>query len=245
MYYIAICDDDVAFIDYLKKLIVENTNIEKNEVHFYQYKSGEALVDALDKHIPFDLLILDMQLGGMDGDRTAKAFRESYPNTLLVFVSGVCMPTVKSFKAEAYRYLLKQYSGEKMSEELKTIINEMKRRAKRKSSPITLRHETVFVNHEDILYVSKRKHGCDVTVYDKLTKKTENIQCNKSLEQLFKDMDDKTFAFAHSSYFINLSAMAKVNGTEVKLIDGTVLNISKSKLKEFKTAMTRYFSNMF
>lgn len=45
----------------------------------------------------FDCLILDVAMPGMDGNETARDFREQFPDTLLVFCSGVCVPTVESY----------------------------------------------------------------------------------------------------------------------------------------------------
>lgn len=97
-------------------------------VMFYKYSSGEELIKSFDENIPFHLLILDMQMRKLDGDETAREFRKKYPHAVLVFCSGVCNPTVKSFEANAYRYLMKEYDNDRMKKELKTIVEELKRR---------------------------------------------------------------------------------------------------------------------
>jgi len=77
MYRIAICDDDVRYAEYLEKLFKYRLFLTADDVMFYRYTSGEALINDLYKQIPFNLLILDMQLGGKDGDETAKLLGKS------------------------------------------------------------------------------------------------------------------------------------------------------------------------
>ncbi len=70
----------------------------------------------------YDLLILDVLMSGMDGNETARNFRKQFPDTLLVFCSGVCMPTVESFETTPYRYWLKEYTEERMCKEVQTVL---------------------------------------------------------------------------------------------------------------------------
>ena len=77
-----------------------------------------------------DLLILDMELGGIDGDETARLFRDKLKDAVLVFCSGVRTPTVKSFKVTPYRYLLKSYSDVQFVSELKEILEEVGKKSK-------------------------------------------------------------------------------------------------------------------
>lgn len=104
MYYIGICDDDSVFIEYIKRLFSRFCT----EIEFYEYLSGEELVQDMQKQEKYDLLVLDVAMPGMDGNETAKKFREQFPDTLLVFCSGVCMPTVQSFETV---YRRKNVSG--------------------------------------------------------------------------------------------------------------------------------------
>ena len=76
MYHIAICDDNENYIVYLEKLLMGRVFSDSEDIRFYRYRSGEELDRDLYKNIPFDLLILDMQMKSLDGDETAKRFRK-------------------------------------------------------------------------------------------------------------------------------------------------------------------------
>ena len=73
-YHIAICDDDEAYIQYAKELFLHAKEKDEHFV-FYEFQSGEELLRGLTGKEKCDLLFLDIQLNGMDGNATAKAFR--------------------------------------------------------------------------------------------------------------------------------------------------------------------------
>lgn len=60
MYYVGICDDDPIFIEYIKRLICAGNE----KVEFYEYLSGEELIEDMQKQERYDLLILDVCLPG-------------------------------------------------------------------------------------------------------------------------------------------------------------------------------------
>lgn len=241
MYHIAICDDDLLYAEYIEKLIKENSRLNIAELVFYKFDSGEKFIAATEQDIPYDLLILDMKLGKMDGDETAKRFRQKYPNAVLVFCSGVCLPTVKSFEAEAYRYLIKQTNESKMRTELDVIIKKMISNHSQHRIALTYRNETVFIDQTQILYVSIRKYGSNVVIYDRVDKSTTKLVCSKTITQLYEEVNPKCFAYPHKSYFVNLGYVTKISYGELQLVDGSLLNISKAKYDGFKKALSDYF----
>lgn len=245
MYRIAICDDDERYIEYLEKLFKSNFFFNENNVMFFRYTSGEALIDNLKKEIPFDLLILDMQLEQMDGDETAKMFRQKYPNTLLVFCSGVKLPSVKSFEVNAYRYLLKEYDKAQMIEALTPVISEMKRREVVPNIQATYRGDVRGIELDDVLYVSIRKHGCSIHLRKSDDNHEQTILSNKRIDEIFSEIEKYDFAYAHNSYFINLKYVKGIIKHDVTLVDGTVLPIARSKEKAFKERFVDYLGKKY
>lgn len=245
MYRIAICDDDERYAEYLEKLLKYRLLLTADDVMFYRYPSGEALINDLYKQIPFDLLILDMQLGGKDGDETAKFFRKKYPDCLLVFCSGVKLPTVKSFEANAYRYLLKEYDSDQMTKELRSIVLEMKRRADIPTIKAIYRNEIKEIPLDSILYVSLRKHGCSIHIKSIDNELSEIVLSNKRIDEMFSEVEKYDFVYAHNSYFVNLKFVSGIIRHDVSLVGGTILPIARSKEKEFKERLVSYLGKKY
>ncbi len=235
MYNIAICDDEEKVIQYLKRVII-NAGLRREKVKFYEFSSGEEFIDYLKDAISCDLLILDMQMKKMDGNETAKAFRKVFPTTTLVFCSGVCMPTVKSFEAAPFRYLLKEYTDEHIQSEMKIIIKEM---ISKKVEPYILGNNhlnLVKLRPSDILYIAIAKRGSYIYIYPDIKeyKFEGKLTSKENVKSLFNKLKDFGFAYAHNSYIVNLKYIIKITSSELELINGTKLTISRSKEKTFR-----------
>ena len=157
MYHVAICDDDKVFISYIRKILNQARGTNQYQFKIYEFYSGEELVSSLDTSIHIDLLILDMKLGGIDGDETARRFRVKFKDSVLVFCSGVRAPTVKSFRVTPYRYLLKSYSDRQFVREMKEILTEVEKKSKEEYIVGHYRNNVIRVNIQDILYVENAK----------------------------------------------------------------------------------------
>ncbi len=245
MFYIALCDDDSRYMEYLKKMLIGRAGLNPDAVLFYEYASGEELVKDFSRNIPYHLLILDMEMEQLDGDDTAREFRKKHPDALLVFCSGEFQPTVKSFEANAFRYLLKSYGSDEMAGELKVIIEEMEKRKCVPKIAVSYRDRTDFVRASDILYASIRKYGSHVHVYDGVSKKVNQLICNKSVSELYRELENFNFAYAHKSYFVNLQYVSNISNHQIELIDGTILTISKSKEKRFRESLALYLAGKY
>ncbi|MBS4933456.1 MAG: response regulator transcription factor [Clostridiales bacterium] len=245
MYHIAICDDDKVFISYIKKILNYAKGNNKYQFKIYEFCSGEDLVNSLDASMHLDLLILDMELGGIDGDETARQFRKKFKDTVLVFCSGVRTPTVKSFKVTPYRYLLKSYSDMQFVYELKEILAEVEKKSKEEYIIGHYRNNVIKVNIHNILYIENAKRGSKIIVCSDCdeAKFEGQILVNEKLGML----SDKFYelAFAHNSYIININHVEKIVNNEVYLDNGECLSVSRTYQKSFRHIFTKSIAEKY
>lgn len=242
MFHIVICDDEEVFINYFKELILES-GINEDEVLFYTYASGEDFIKNISWVKCCDLLILDMQMKKYDGQQTAQLFRERFPKSLLVFCSGERTPTFETFKVMPFRYLSKEYGREEMKEEIGPIITEM--RLRKNLVMLAAKHEkdTILIDPDDVLYIENYRYGSIIHVLT-LNEDGENTYITREkLSQLIQRLANLGFEYAHNSYIVNLNHVARLltNG-EVVLVNGEALKVSRSKKKNFKTALLNWVS---
>ncbi len=79
---IAVCDDEKEIRDLLGEKI--QRLYPQGEIALYA--SGEELLLS---HMPPDILLLDIQMPGKNGMETAKELKESYRDTILIFITGL------------------------------------------------------------------------------------------------------------------------------------------------------------
>lgn len=245
-YHVVICDDDIHFIRYMKRMLL-TAGLSDADAVFYEYQNGSSLMDNLEKLPAVDLLILDIQMPDMDGYETASRFRQSFPLSLLIFCSGIYLPTVQSFETQPFRYLLKEYADSRMLSELKAIVAEL---SKRKTEPYIYavwHYNTVRLAPSEILYLSLGR-GCTQVHINPESKKysfEDNIICKKRLPELYSTLKDHDFEYAHNSYLVNLQYVKRKTLIDLELMDGTILTIARSKEKAFRMAMAKYMAKKY
>lgn len=247
MYYIAICDDDMHFISYMKNVLAE-AGIPENFCTYFEFQSGKDFIHAFDNISRIDLLILDIQMPDLDGNEIAKQFRYHFPDSVLVFCSGIYKPTVKSFEPNPFRYLLKEYTDSQLIKELKVIIREVDAKKAEPSILGSWYHYSISLNPVDILYISNERNGrsrLHLNPKSKYYSDGQKITSREKLNTLYQLLKDYGFAYAHNSYIVNLSHIKMTSSIELELTDGTLLSIARSKEKELRLAFAAYVSKKY
>lgn len=125
MYKIAICDDDLEYAKYLEEQIIA-INEQKQKLSIQLFQSGQELIDAMDDEIM--LVILDMEMEGLDGYETAKILRETNDKFILAFCTGIVKPEARYYDLKVLRYIMKDDPENLIVERLKSLLNEIEKR---------------------------------------------------------------------------------------------------------------------
>lgn len=240
MYRIAICDDDREYIRELERMIRES-NGGRREICFEEYVSGLDLLKKISGGV--DILFLDIQMGGLDGNETAQLLREKNFPGVLVQCSGVYNPTPETIVISPYRYLLKQDPREKTL----TVLDEIFEEADKQNQCFVLEgyihKKEILVKVSDILYVRRYRGGG--RIYTKTGRERKDaggmLRIQETLEELEEKLCSFDFAMPHNSYLINLRYIQDFDiemGTII--LDGETLHISRSRKKDFMERMAKY-----
>lgn len=247
MYHVVICDDDKGFIGYMREILLKARDNKKQGFKIYEYFSGNDLIYHLDGMAQCDLLILDMQMNGMDGDETAACFRKRFPEVVLVFCSGVRLPTVKSFKTTPFRYLLKKWEEPKMINEMKEALAEVERTFHIPYIIGHYRNKLIKVKISDILYFENAKRGSRVVVSPESKEAgfDEQILVDEKPKKLAERFAGLRFAVPHNSYLVNLEHVDMIQGNQIKLNNGEILSLSRAYGQEFRKAFAKWSANKY
>lgn len=112
---VIIADDEALAREWLRRLLADEADAEI----VAECPDGPAAVAAVRAHAP-DLLLLDVQMPGMDGFEVLRALgSERLPQ--VVFVTGFDQHAVRAFEARALDYLLKPTSRVRLAESLARV----------------------------------------------------------------------------------------------------------------------------
>ena len=245
LYKIAVCDDVLVDIDNIVEIIKKESNKSNIfGISYFLYNNGNDLLKNISEK--FDVIFLDIQMENMDGNEAAKLIRIVDSDAILVFCSGIRVPTIDLFKAQPYRYITKQFVKKEMEINVREVLEKMIENPQKFFS--TFRNGNSFrINLNHIVCISLLKRGCEIYIQSEAFKKykCEKIYCEESLKQVYEIIQDDRFVYAHNSYIINIEQIMKTTRTEVILSNNIILTIARSKEKFLRRRMIEYFGNKY
>lgn len=239
---IALCDDNQDYLKFLKRLISE---ICVNHIEFYEYQTGEELLNHVQQM--HDVIILDINLKGIDGISVAYQLRKTNLDGILVFISGIYSPTPEMFKVTPFRFIPKQYDEVRVREEIKDVIHKLESTYAEERIMIKTKDATAWVKIQDILYISKVKHGSQVHIMkEKKNDLPDDMLTKLHLKELYPICSRHGFEYAHDSYLVNCRWVEHLDSKKLLTLRGDVkLDVSRSKSEKFKRTLMDYWGNKY
>lgn len=104
---IAVCDDEKKILDEVVGYLQEMQR-EKNEKFDIQpFQSAEDLLYEIEEMAPYDIVILDIELGTSNGISVAENIKKRYPTTLIIFMTGFYQYVYEVFDVQPLGFLRK------------------------------------------------------------------------------------------------------------------------------------------
>ena len=103
--------------------------------------SGEETLALIDEGGPFNAVVLDLQLPGIDGLQVLTAIQETAPGILVILITGYATveTTIKALRQGAYHYLLKPASPEQIITTLREGLEAVERKQHQQMLIVQLR----------------------------------------------------------------------------------------------------------
>ena len=106
MLHIGLCEDDNDLRKYYHSFLTEWASSENIPAYVSSYESSEQLLFSYDEKEPFDILILDIQMGGINGMELAKQLRKQDSHVQIIFLTGLKDYALEGYEVGAYRLSL-------------------------------------------------------------------------------------------------------------------------------------------
>lgn len=87
MILVAICDNDEGATCQIEELIESTYEKHGVEMEIDVYYSGEKLAEAISQGKMYDIIYLDIQMGGLDGLAVGKYIRKMELDSIIVYIS--------------------------------------------------------------------------------------------------------------------------------------------------------------
>ena len=230
-YKIAICDDEVEQRKYLLEIVTAWARKNCHLVEVKQYRKAEDFLFDYEEEKDFDILLLDIEMSEVTGIELAKIVRKDSLTVQIIFVTGFYEYFSDGFDVSALHYLIKPVDERKLCPVLDKAVQNLAYR--QRSVLVTTSDADVKISLVDILYVEAEN------VYVIVHTKQGNYRTRMSLAKFVEQLDE-TFFKVHRSFVVGLKYVKKITKTEITMINGDILPISRKLYDEVHSALIKY-----
>ena len=226
-YNIAVCDDSSADREYVMDFVKQWASISGHAVKVYSFPSAENFLFLYEEKSDYDILLLDIEMGAMDGVALAKRLRKTNDTVQIVFITGYSDYIAEGYEVAALHYLMKPVKKEKLFAVLDRAVQKLHKNEKVLNLEIS--GEMVRIPIYQIRYADVM--GNYVTIHG-ATDYTQKM----TLGELEKQLDDRFYRVGRSC-IVNLTNIARVTKTEIKLSDGTPIPLPRGAYEPLNRAI--------
>ena len=229
-YRIAIVDDSKTDAEFVQGILNNWADRRLIDIQAEVFPSAESFLFRYAEDKDWDILLLDIEMGAMDGVTMAKRVRLDNEAVQIVFITGYSDYIAEGYEVAALHYLMKPVNREKLLTVLDRALE--KRKQEERCLNLEAYGEMVRIPFYKIRYLDV--HQNYVTVHTKAA-----YTVKRTLGDFEKELDDR-FCRVGRAMILNLKYIQRVTKTEVRLSDGTVLPLPRGAYESLNRAIIQH-----
>lgn len=230
---IAVCDDEKQVLETVTNLLDLYRKQTGSEILVSGFENAMDLLQSMEQ-VTYDLLLLDVQMPGIDGIKAAREIRLKNDYVKLVFLTSSPEYAVESYSVQATNYLLKPVSEEKLF----SAVEHVEKLLKRQEDALVLQTQGSV----------SRLPYCKIEYVEVMSKKIYFYLSDGSCKNVRGHLSDyepallsrPEFCKIHRSYLVNFASVSEVRQGELLTVLGKRLPIARSVYQKVRTAYTEY-----
>lgn len=226
---IAVCDDD----DNARRIITSSIHdaFPGYTVEVLPYATADILMADLENH-NFDLLLLDIDMPGMDGITLAKHLRKMESNIDIIYISNREDKVFLSLTTQPCGFIRKSRFLEDMDEVIGYYLKrrESQRRSEETCLVIQDRNRVRKIPIYQIWYVE----GMGKVQLVHTEGEDPPLTIHSTMQKLEEQLAPHGFLRIHKGYLVNYRYISQIEQTEILLNNGGKIPLSRRKLQEVR-----------
>lgn len=227
MYHLAVCDDTPADLELILSMVRRWTDTRGVEIQTQTFPSAETFLFHYAEDKQYDILLLDVEMGGMDGVALAKHLRQAKDPVQIVFITGYSDYIAEGYEVSALHYLMKPVKEEKLLAVLDRAAERL--RVEERALFLKLDGEMVRLPLRDIRYLEVQQNYVTVHAGQDYTLKS-------TLAKLAGDLDERFFQLGRS-YIVNLHCIQRVTRQAAVLQSGDQIPLPRGYYDKLNRAI--------
>ena len=234
MIRVAVVDDEKKERDTMEAYFQRFQQEMPEKIQVTCYSSGEEFLQ--DKQAAFDLICLDIELGGQDGIAVAKEIRKNDSNVIIIFITNIAQMAIRGYEVQALDFVLKPLNYFSFAMKMRTACSMINSR-KVRSIVLTLPDGIQRISTEDLLYAEVSGHSLYFHTKSGVYKQ------KASLSELENRLEGMSFKRCNNCYLVNLRYVSRVKKDDI-LVGEDWLKISRPRKKEFLQSLANYMGGI-
>lgn len=234
MYKIAICDDNPMYLNTIAKMVKEIcSNVFPCEIK--KYENGMHLYYDVEEKQYFDIYLLDIEMPEISGMETARKIKKLHPSALIIFITSYSEYVYDSFALSVFRYIPKAALESRLRQ---ALIDAFQFLSLQKDEYYKLINAATVLKipYKEIYYIYKNQKNAIFVLDDREERE------RKSLTSVYEELNSDEFIFVERGYIVNIYNVIGIKENNLILRNETLIPISRSHLKDVKTAFSQYWS---
>ena len=227
---VAIVDDSTTDSEFVQGILNSWADLRKANIQAEVFPSAESFLFRYAEDKDWDILLLDIEMGAMDGVTMAKRVRQDNEAVQIVFITGYSDYIAEGYEVAALHYLMKPVNREKLLTVLDRAME--KRKQEERCLNLDAYGEMVRIPFYEIRYLDV--HQNYVTVHAKA-----DYTVKRTLGEFEKEVDQR-FCRVGRAMILNLKYIQRVTKNEVRLSDGTVLPLPRGAYEPLNRAIIQH-----
>ena len=234
MWNIAIIEDEEAMSNQLVSYFAKFGKDYNESFSFAIFNNAEAFLKNYKKE--YSVVLMDINLPGMNGMECVKKLREIDDTVLVVFVTNLSQFAVDGYEVKAFDFVVKPISYYNFSLKLKRALSHLSS-LNNYELIISTKDKKYFININQLIYIEIRNH---TIIYHLVN---EEIKGSGTLKSLYTNLKKHHFAFCNQCYLVNLAFVKGIDDGFL-LINNEKIRIASSRKKSFMQELTAYIGEI-
>lgn len=227
---VALCDDENEQISLLRRLLADWAEDKPFALDIKEYDSAESFLFGYEDD-PCDLLLLDIEMKGLNGMELARRLRGRGDMLPIIFITGYDEYISEGYDVEALHYIMKPVDERRLFGVLDRYISRR-----------SISEEMLVEADGQILHIPKD----NITYIEAFGRKTELHMSDgtviKSSMNIGAFQKTGSFLSCHRSYLVNLRYVKSIGKTQITLDSGSTIPLSRRLYNDVNQKFIEYYT---
>lgn len=231
-FHIAICDDCAVDSEYILNMADRWAAARGDRIRAERFDSAEAFWFRYAEEKAFDILLLDIEMGEMNGVELAGRVRRDNEKIQIIFITGYPDYMAEGYDVSALHYLMKPVGEEKLLRVLDRAAERLQK--SERALLLSVDGEVRRIRRDSVQYVEAFSHSVSVVTSQ------DTIRVRKSLSEM-EEMLGEDFIRCHRCYLVGLRFVRSLSKKEIVLDSGVSLPLSRGASPAVHRAFVDYY----